>query len=112
MTRTLKCSTVFVSCGRELEVYRSVEEVPAEVRRRFLMTANGLQSATILIADRKGRQELLRAAQGDSDRIQVRAFTPVAERSDGDRWRSVRPWVESAIFCAFAAAMWALFAMR
>jgi hypothetical protein len=41
-------------------VYRSVEEVPARLRSQLVKSTNGTNSATILIADRRGRQEIAR----------------------------------------------------
>jgi hypothetical protein len=38
-----------------------VDEVPARLRNRLLKTTNGANSATILIADRKGRKEIDKA---------------------------------------------------
>ena len=35
-------------------VYRSVEEVPDPLKRQLLRSTNGLNSATIVIADRRG----------------------------------------------------------
>jgi hypothetical protein len=54
-------STVLISSGGSDLVYRSVEEVPAGLRSRLMKSTNGSNSATILIADRRGRQEIARA---------------------------------------------------
>jgi hypothetical protein len=54
-------STVLISTGGAERVYRSVDEVPARLRNRLLKTTNGANSATILIADRKGRKEIDKA---------------------------------------------------
>jgi len=54
-------STVLISTGNADRVYRSVNEVPARLRNRLLKTTNGANSATILIADRKGRKEIDKA---------------------------------------------------
>lgn len=54
-------STVLISTGRADRVYRSVEDVPARLRSRLLKTTNGANSATILIADRKGRKVIDKA---------------------------------------------------
>ena len=105
MARTIKCSTVLVSSGNRLVSYRSVDEVPLEIRRRFLDHTAGLRTATILIADRKGREELLRAARVGEE--------PVEPQEAPDKlWPTVRPWVEGGILCALGAALWALFALR
>src|SRR5688572_24251231 len=54
-------STVLISSGGTDRVYRSVEEVPAGLRTRLMKSTNGSNSATILIADRRGRREIARA---------------------------------------------------
>jgi hypothetical protein len=54
-------STVLIFTGGAERVYRSVDEVPARLRTRLLKTTNGANSATILIADRKGRKEIDKA---------------------------------------------------
>src|SRR3978361_904180 len=61
---TLKSSTVFVSIGEETKVFRSVEDVPAEWVRYFERSKGRLRPQTILIADPKGREEILRGLQG------------------------------------------------
>ena len=54
-------STVMISSGGADVVYRSVDDVPARLRSRLLKSTNGSNSATILIADRRGRKEIARA---------------------------------------------------
>lgn len=61
---TLKTSTIFIAKDGETHVFRSVEEVPEEWRAELDETTNGFNSATILIADTKGREEIIRALQG------------------------------------------------
>ena len=54
-------STVLISAGGADHVFRSVEEVPQALRTRLLKSTNGANSATILIADRRGRKEIAKA---------------------------------------------------
>lgn len=54
-------STVLISTSGSDQVFRSVDEVPAGLRTRLLKSTNGANSATILIADRRGRQEIAKA---------------------------------------------------
>jgi hypothetical protein len=54
-------STVMISSGGHDLVYRSVEEVPSRLRTKLLKFTNGRNSATILIADRRGRREVAKA---------------------------------------------------
>jgi len=61
---TLKSSTIFISIGDKTRVYRSVDDVPPRLRKKLEQSTNGINSATILIADRRGRQEIARAIRG------------------------------------------------
>jgi uncharacterized protein YbaR (Trm112 family) len=103
-------STVLISTVGPDRVYRSVDEVPARLRHRLLKTTNGANSATILIADRKGRKEIdkaMRKLPGPSQRRLVHSllgdqpvdpmawFTPV-----------LRKWIAvSVILLAIAVAL-------
>jgi hypothetical protein len=51
-------STVLISTGGADLVYRSVEEIPPGLRTRLLKSTSSGNSGTILIADRRGRQEI------------------------------------------------------
>lgn len=63
----VKSSTILISSGSTEGVYRSVEEVPDPLRSRLIATTSGLNSATIIIADRKGREEIARALRNLPD---------------------------------------------
>jgi len=52
-----------ISTGGADMVYRSMDEVPPPLRRRLLKSTNGANSATILIADRRGRKEVSKAVR-------------------------------------------------
>jgi hypothetical protein len=54
-------STVLISAGGADLVYRSVEEIPSGLRTRLLKSTSGGNSGTIVIADRRGRQEIAKA---------------------------------------------------
>jgi len=54
-------STVLISTTAADLVYRSVDEVPARLRTKLLKSTNGANSATILIADQRGRKEISKA---------------------------------------------------
>jgi predicted amidophosphoribosyltransferase len=58
---TFQTSTVLISTLSEDHVFRTVEDVPPGLRTRLLKSTNGGNSATILIADRRGRSEIARA---------------------------------------------------
>ena len=58
---TFQTATVLISASGTDQVFRSVDEVPAGLRTRLLKSTNGSNSATILIADRRGRQQIAKA---------------------------------------------------
>src|SRR5712671_863416 len=57
----VKTSTILISSGEQRTVYRSVEDVPDALKRQLIRSTNGLNSATIVIADRQGRKEIAKA---------------------------------------------------
>jgi hypothetical protein len=63
---------VLISAGGADQVYRSVDEVPAGMRTRLLKSTNGANSATILIADRRGRREIAKAMRNLPGPVQRR----------------------------------------
>jgi hypothetical protein len=64
VTGVYRTSTVLISKGGDGCVYRSVEETPENLRAQLRKSLNGANSATILIADRRGRREIARALRG------------------------------------------------
>jgi hypothetical protein len=75
---TLKTSTIFISKGDRTRVYRSVGEIPQSLRKELEESTNGFNSATILIADRRGREEVRRALKGMPSALRTR-FAPSLE---------------------------------
>jgi hypothetical protein len=81
-------STVLISAGAKHLVYRSVEEVPMRLRTKLLKFTNGRNSATILIADRRGRREVAKAMRnlpGPAYRRLVGAAAPSAPEAPARR---------------------------
>ncbi|MCP5115184.1 MAG: hypothetical protein GY953_30500, partial [bacterium] len=67
---TQKYSTILISTGDKTLVYQSLDEVPPELREKLIETTHGRESATLLIADKGGREEILRALRDQpSDRF-------------------------------------------
>lgn len=69
---TVKSSTIFISVGSKTQVFRSVDDVPPSLRKRLEQSTNGINSATILIADRRGREEIVRAIRGLPSNVRSR----------------------------------------
>ena len=95
-------STVLISTERADRVYRSVEEVPIRLRNRLLKTTNGANSATILIADRKGRKEIdkaMRKLPATSQRRLGHSILGGVQAVDPLAWLTpvVRKWIAGGI---------------
>ena len=125
---TVRTSTIFISKGGRTRVYRSVDEVPQPLRKELEDSTNGFNSATILIADRRGRAEIVRALNGLPSTLRSRLAsslspekksavveTPVAAPAEAHT--SVvaflqRNWLEIGLPIAVGLIMWAAFNYR
>jgi hypothetical protein len=60
----VKASSVRVAAGETDEVYSSLDDLPADLRRQLQRALNGPESETILIADEKGREHVFSVIEG------------------------------------------------
>jgi hypothetical protein len=117
---TVKTSTIFIAKGKRTRVYHSVQEVPQELRKELEESTNGFNSATILIADRRGRQELVRALKGMPSGLRTRLVssmqprTPEAPPSKAQVALQFvkRNWLEILLPAAVGAVIWFAFNYR
>jgi hypothetical protein len=115
---TLKSSTIFISVGNKTEVYRSVADVPPSLRKKLEQSTNGINSATILIADRKGKEEIVRAIRGLPSNLRSRLATSLKEESHAEetspgRWTALwQDWAEFLLPAAIGVAVWWLFTVK
>ncbi len=117
---TARTSTIFVATGDKTQVYRSVEELPVAVRRKLQQTTRGVNSATILIADKRGREELVRALQAQPAQVQgnlteaMGARTPQQQPLPSKRLplRSLRTWLELLLPVVIGASLWVFIESR
>ena len=123
---TVKSSTIFVAEGGKTQVFRSLDEMPADLRRRLEKSTNGNHSATILIADRSGRDEISRALNGLPTDFQSKVAAEVSGRRKAAAGESafaaavrrigITKWVRYGapltVGSAIAAAMWILLQYR
>jgi hypothetical protein len=111
---TARTSTIFVATSDDTRVYRSVEDVPQPLRQKLLECTRGMNSATILIADKQGREELVRALQGRPSDVQCRLVENIRARqpekaAEADKpllIGSVRVWMEILLPAAVGATLW------
>jgi hypothetical protein len=91
-------STVLISAGGSDAVYKSVDEVPAVLRDQLLRSTNGANSATILIADRRGREEISKAIRTLPAPMQ-RRFMRAVEGTGTSGWKgSLTPRMKAVLF--------------
>jgi hypothetical protein len=119
---TVKTSTIFIAKGGRTRVYRSVSEVPPQLRKELEESTNSFNSATILIADRRGRQEIIKTLNGVPSALRSRlapslapraAQEPAGENRITPVLRFVqRNWVELALPAAVSLIVWAAFHFR
>jgi hypothetical protein len=113
---TLKSSTIFISVGNRTEVYRSVDDVPPSLRKQLERSTNGIHSATILIADRKGKEEIVRAVRGLPSSLRSRVSSSLRTEVQDDSpaaWRALGEcWLEILLPPAIGFAVWFLFSLR
>src|ERR1700732_4876170 len=79
---TVKTSTIFIAKRGQTQVYRSVGEIPAKLRKELEESTNSFNSATILIADRRGREEILRALNGLPSGLRTRLASSLAPATE------------------------------
>ena len=114
-TSTFKTSTIFVGTSRKTRVFRSLDEVPAGVRKRLHENLAGPNTRTLIVADRAGREYLLRAL-----RHATGSPAPMGRRSAARTRREAlqvcaaaqRYWLEIALIGLLGVATWALFYSR
>ena len=114
---TIKTSTILVGLKTRTEVYRSLKEIPPRLRKKLIESTSGSNSGTILIADRGGRDEIVRSVQGLPSGVQ----TPVRATIASPRLRKIsikkisevrRVWPELLLLLLLAFVIWVVFAIH
>jgi len=120
---TVKTSTIFIAKGGRTRVYRSVSEVPPKLRKELEESTNSFNSATILIADRRGREEIIKTLNGIPSALRSRLAPSLAARSAAEPAAATaktapvlrflrRNWLELTLPAAVAGIVWAVFHFR
>lgn len=130
--KTFKRTTIYISLGGDTKVYDSPESIPHDLRKQLMRSTRGMNSATILIADRGGRQEIQKILEGQPSSLDgsLRSayFQPKAAAEDAGAHqtaasavptlrRAPRPSVwqrvaELSLPAALGIALWLLFTLK
>ena len=106
---TFQTSTVLISTLAEDHVFRTVDDVPPRLRTRLLKSTNGGNSATILIADRRGRSEIARALRKLPSPAQRKLRRTVLGAREPSSW--ITPGRRKAIMAVILTLCLALIAL-
>ena len=121
---TVKTSTIFIAKSGQTQVYRSVSEIPDRLRKELEESTNSFNSATILIADRRGREEIVKALNGLPSSLRSRLANSLTPRPDADAEMEAeskaapvlrflrRNWLEITLPATVAVIVWAAFNFR
>src|SRR6266436_10440298 len=102
----VRTSTILIASGEQRSVYRSVEDVPDALKRELIRSTNGLNSATIVIADREGRKEIAKAIRN----LPSPAPSPVhADEPARPAFATVPQIIGVAAILAAAGIVWFIF---
>ncbi|HWU40574.1 MAG TPA: hypothetical protein VN203_23255 [Candidatus Acidoferrum sp.] len=106
---TIKTSTIFISVGPKMSIYRSVDDVPPRLRRKLHESTTGINAATILIADRKGREEIVKALQGLPSGLRPRTSRMGRKSARKMDWKT---WAEILLPGLVGLLIWLAFNYR
>jgi hypothetical protein len=122
---TVKTSTIFIAKTGRTQVFRSVSEIPARLRKELEQSTNSFNSATILIADRRGRQEIMKALHGLPSNLRSRLANSLSPRPAEERPSAHtagqattvvgflrRNWLEISLPAAVALIVWGAFTFK
>jgi hypothetical protein len=125
---TIKRTTVYISIGDKTEVFSSPEDIPAPLRKQLADSTHGMNSATILIADRGGRAEIRKILNGEPSPLKSRLRSDFLKRSLGEaqpvakpdsaamrrsiRYWNMRQWAELLLPGAVGLGLWLLFTLK
>ena len=109
---TFRTSTIVVATQKRTKVYRSLEDVPRPVQKRLMEITSGPNARTLIIANRKGHERLLKALKGLGRSQQC----PARPRSQQGKPISFAParyyWLETLLIGLLGVVCWSLFSWK
>ncbi|MFN0102481.1 MAG: hypothetical protein ACKV2U_10380 [Bryobacteraceae bacterium] len=73
--KTFRTSTILIASNGKTRTYRSRSEMTPALRQNLQRTLNSSMAATILIADQRGRDEILKLLRGERSALRGAAGT-------------------------------------
>lgn len=101
----VKTSAVLIAFQDVQAIYPSVREVPEPLRKRLVESTTGRNSGTIVIADRRGKEEIEKA--NGFERVPWSRSLP---ENPTVRWRQI--WPAAIALVVGAAGAWLAFVIR
>ena len=98
---------------KKTRVFRSMEDIPANLRDKLHANISGPNSRTLIVADRRGREYLIRTLKratrrASAERTSVPHVRPGALPFE-DRWEEAkRYWLEIGLIGLLGVASWTL----
>jgi hypothetical protein len=122
-TKTLRTSTILIAVDGKMRLFRNRQEMPARLRERMRKALQSNDASTLLIADRRGRTEILKLLRGEPSALKPSNHGPLRARMDPPAKKTtpaargvellpawLRPiWVRAAIALLVPAAIGAGF---
>jgi hypothetical protein len=103
-TKTFKRTTIFIALGEKTTVYDSPEAIPQALRQQLLRSTRSMNSATILIADRGGRQEIQKILEGQPSCLDGSLRTNYFQRQEA-RAAAAVPFTQGSVLAASQPAL-------
>lgn len=126
--KTFKRTTIYISLGSDTKVYDSPESIPHDLRGKLMRSTRGMNSATILIADRGGRREIQKILEGQPSCLDgslrtayfqpqptPRKTAPLTSPTPPPPTPRPSPWqriAELSLPAALGIALWLLFTLK
>ncbi|HWR54615.1 MAG TPA: hypothetical protein VN428_26135 [Bryobacteraceae bacterium] len=104
---TIKTRTIFIATRGKTALYHAIEDIPPGLRKKLVKSTTGVNSGTVLIADRRGLQELVRRG--------LRQRTSPKSRRTHTRIAidfAVSHWPEIGLSGALAILLWLALFLR
>ena len=103
-----KTATVRMAEGEDERVYRSIAEIPPEIRRKIQKAIHGPDADTIIITNPEGREKILEVIQGLPPQVQRRGLATIGlpEAEKPRLSTRARIWVLLGLMILLVILLW------